>query len=56
MVMIVSISTYRYYLYRKTYLTGIHNFVHLNLAISLLLALAVFIGGIERAKENKVNK
>ena len=33
---------------------GIHNFIHLNLAIALLLALITFVGGIETATENEV--
>lgn len=33
---------------------GIHNFIHLNLAIALFLALLVFVSGIEPATENRV--
>ena len=44
-----------YDIYRKTLLNAIQYFVHLNLAIALLLALLVFVGGIERAKENEVS-
>ena len=33
---------------------GIHNFVHLNLAVALLLALITFVSGIETATENEV--
>ena len=33
---------------------GIHNFVHLNLAIALLLALITFVSGIETATEDEV--
>ena len=40
---------------RKTLLRGIHNFIHLNLAIALLMGLLVFVGGIERATEHEVS-
>ena len=33
---------------------GTHNFIHFNLALSLLIALVIFISGIETAKGNKV--
>ena len=36
-------------------LKEIHNFVHLNLAIALFLALTVFVAGIETATKNKVS-
>ena len=45
---------YLWYLYRKMLFEGIHNFIHLNLAVALLLALIVFVGGIETATENEV--
>ena len=35
---------------------GIHNFVHLNLAIALLLALITFVSGIETATGNEVRQ
>ena len=38
---------------RNTLLKGIHNFIHLNLAIALLLALIVFVSGIETATRVK---
>ena len=41
--------------YRSTLLKEIHNFVHLNLAIALFLALTVFSIGIETAASNKVD-
>jgi len=34
---------------------GIHNFIHLNLSIALLVALIVFVSGIETAKESDVS-
>ena len=34
---------------------GIHNFIHLNLAIALFLALAVFVSGIEPASDSRVS-
>ena len=34
---------------------GIHNFIHLNLAIALSLALLVFVSGIEGALNNEVS-
>ena len=40
--------------HRNTILKEIHNFVHLNLAIALFLALTVFVAGIETANKNKV--
>ena len=41
---------------RNTLLEGIHNFIHLNLAIALILALIVFVSGIETATDNEVSK
>ena len=35
---------------------GIHNFVHLNLAIALSLALVTFLAGIETAVDSEVSK
>ena len=40
---------------RNTLLRGVHNFIHLNLAIALLMGLLVFVGGIERATEHEVS-
>lgn len=40
---------------RKNLLAKAHNFVHLNLALSLLLANLVFISGIDTATGNEVN-
>ena len=40
---------------RKTAFKGKHNLVHLNLCIALLLALIVFVSGIETAKESEVS-
>ena len=34
---------------------GIHNFIHLNLSIALLLALIVFVSGIETATDSDVS-
>ena len=34
---------------------GIHNFIHLNLAIALAFALLVFVTGIETATESDVS-
>ena len=39
---------------RKTLLKGIHHFIHTNLAIALLLALIVFVSGIETARDSDV--
>ena len=36
-------------------LDGILNFVHLNLAIALIMALIVFVSGIETATESEVS-
>ena len=41
--------------YRNTLLDGLHNFIHLNLAIALILALIMFVSGIETAAENEVS-
>lgn len=46
---------YFYVLYRKKLLAKGHNFVHLNLALSLLLANIVFVSGVETATANEVN-
>ena len=40
---------------RKTIFKEIQNFVHLNLAIALSLALVVFVSGIQTATENDVS-
>ena len=40
---------------RGELLNQVHNFIHLNLAISLVIGLVVFIGGIEHAAEYKVS-
>ena len=40
---------------RNTLLEGIHNFIHLNLAIALIMALIVFVGGIETATDSEVS-
>ena len=42
--------------FSKQLLTSVHNFVHLNYALCLLLAYIVFAVGIETATENKVWK
>ena len=39
---------------RRKLFSAIHYFVHLNLAISLLLGYIVFVSGIEHARHNKV--
>ena len=44
------------HLYRNTLLQGINNFIHLNLAIALFLALTVFASGIESATESEVSE
>ena len=41
-------------LYRKKLFIAVHNFVHLNLAISLLVGYLVFALGVELAASNKV--
>ena len=42
-------------IHRNTLLKAIHNFIHLNLAIALTLALIVFVSGIETATESEVS-
>ena len=44
-----------YGIYRNTLLKGIHSFIHLNLVIALLLALIVFVSGIETATKSEVS-
>jgi len=34
---------------------GIHNYIHLNLSIALLLALVIFVSGIETANDTDVS-
>ena len=41
---------------RKVLFTAVHNFVHLNLAVSLLVGYLVFALGVELAASNKVPK
>ncbi len=41
-------------MFRKELLTKIHNFIHLNLSISLLLGYVVFLSGVETAVANEV--
>ena len=41
--------------HRKSLFKGVHNFVHLNFATALSLALIVFLSGIEGAINNKVS-
>ena len=40
---------------RKTLFTSVHNFVHLNLCISLLLSYSVFVAGVSTAVGNTVS-
>lgn len=40
----------------KTLLVSVHNFIHLNLAIALLLGYILFLGGIETATATTVNQ
>ena len=42
-------------LFRKELLTRVHNFIHLNLSISLLLGYVAFLSGIQTAVANKVS-
>ena len=42
-------------LHSKKLLTAVHNFVHLNLAVSLLCAYIVFVAGVEHAVGNTVS-
>ena len=42
-------------MFRKELLTKVHNFIHLNLSISLLLGYVVFLSGVETAVANKVS-
>ena len=44
-----------YFICSNTLLKGIHNFIHLNLAIALILALIVFVSGIEAADSSEVS-
>ncbi len=40
---------------RKTLFTSVHNFVHLNLCISLLLSYSVFVAGVSTAVGDTVS-
>ena len=40
---------------RNTAFKGIHNFIHLNLALALLLGLILFVSGNEIATESDVS-
>ena len=46
---------YYIFFHRKTTLKEKYNYVNLNLAIALLLALLAFLVGIETAKDNRVS-
>ena len=50
----VYIMLYAYLLFRKSIYKGTPNFIHFNLALSLLIGLIFFVSAIETAKENKV--
>ncbi|XP_065911131.1 latrophilin-like protein LAT-2 [Dysidea avara] len=40
-------------IFRKTFNSTVHNFTHLNLTIALLLALTVFVSGVETATKHR---
>ena len=40
---------------RKKLFVSVHNFVHLNLSTALLIALIVFVSGIETGVNNRVS-
>ncbi len=42
-------------MFRKELLTKVHNFIHLNLSISLLLGYVVFLSGVETAVASEVS-
>ena len=42
------------FLFRKSIYKGTPNFIHFNLALSLLIGLIFFVSAIETAKENEV--
>lgn len=42
--------------FRKTVFNQVQHFVHLNLAVALLLGLVAFVSGIETATEYRVRK
>ncbi len=42
------------FMFRKELLAKVHNFIHLNLSISLLLGYVVFLSGVETAVANEV--
>ena len=39
---------------RKSIFQGTHNFIHLNMSVSLIIGLIIFVSGIETAKDIKV--
>ncbi|XP_064396295.1 adhesion G protein-coupled receptor L3-like isoform X2 [Halichondria panicea] len=47
------LSIFYFLTLRKELLTKVHNFIHLNLSISLLLGYVVFLSGVETAVANK---
>ncbi|XP_064396279.1 uncharacterized protein LOC135343205 isoform X2 [Halichondria panicea] len=48
------LSIFYFLTLRKELLTKVHNFIHLNLSISLLLGYVVFLSGVETAVANEV--
>ena len=39
---------------RKSIFQGTHNFIHLNMSMSLIIGLIIFVSGIDTAKDIKV--
>ena len=49
-----SLSLIHTHTHRKKLFTAVHNFVHLNLAISLFIGYLIFAVGVELGRNNKV--
>jgi len=56
-ILLIKIIIVKYcysFLFRKSLYKGTPNFIHLNLALSLLIGLIIFVSAIETAKDNEV--
>ena len=42
------------FVFRKSIYSGTHNFIHFNLALSLVIGLIIFVSAVETMKDNKV--
>ena len=42
------------FVFRKSIYTGTHNFIHFNLALSLVIGLIIFVSAVDTMKDNEV--